>query len=505
MMLIWRLRPPEMSTPATPSTVSISPPNLLLGNFGQFANGHIAADRQRDYGIAVGVRFLNRGRQNVRRQLPHCPADLLAYVVRRLIDVPLENELRHDVRVAFRDKGAQLVDAADRRHSVLNRQHHLRNHLFRTRPWQLYPDIDGGGIALGKRSTPSWAKLKTPITTRNMMSMNANTGRWTQISERRTVRINCAKRMNCCIPFSRTRSQFAGMGKALAETFPAAKDVFEEADDALGFPISRLCFEGPEEELKLTENTQPALLTVSIAAYRVLETEGLQAPEFVAGHSLGEYSALVAAGSLNFADAVRLVRKRGQYMQEAVPPGVGAMAALLKLPDGKLDAILSRSRARRNGQPGKLELARSGRDRRPCGSSPTRRRSGKGRGRKRAIILPVSAPFHCALMRPAQTRLATDLDATEFRDLRVPLINNWQAEAVTTGADARRGLYEQVPNPVRWSGSMRFLASQGVTDFIEAGAGGVLTGLLRNIDPNLRGFKFGEPIDLEKIRGLSNL
>lgn len=181
------------------------------------------------------------------------------------------------------------------------------------------------------------------------------------------------------------------------------------------------------------------------------------------------------------------------------------MAALLKLPDGRLDAILAEAAQGEVVSPANLnspdQVVIAGH----AGAVQRAVDLAKAAGAKRAIILPVSAPFHCALMQPAQTRLATDLDATEFRDLRVPLINNWQAEAVTTGADARRGLYEQVPNPVRWSGSMRFLASQGVTDFIEAGAGGVLTGLLRNIDPNLRGFKFGEPIDLEKIRGLSNL
>lgn len=296
-------------------------------------------------------------------------------------------------------------------------------------------------------------------------------------------------------------SQFAGMGKALAEAFPVAQAVFTEADEALGFPISRLCFEGPDDELKLTENTQPALVTVSIAAYRVLEAEGLK-PQYVAGHSLGEYSALVAAGSLDFASAVRLVRKRGRYMQEAVPPGAGSMAALLKLPDGVLDAILTEAAegevvsAANLNSPDQIVIAGH------TGAVQRAADLAKAAGAKRAVILPVSAPFHCALMQPAQSRLGSDLNATEFRDLQIPLINNWHAAPVCKGTDARRGLYEQVPNPVRWAESVRYLARQGVTDFVEVGAGGVLTGLLRSIDPALRGVKFGEPGDLDKVRAV---
>jgi [acyl-carrier-protein] S-malonyltransferase len=285
------------------------------------------------------------------------------------------------------------------------------------------------------------------------------------------------------------------MGKALADEYPAAQHVFEEADDALGFPLSRLCFEGPDQELKLTANTQPALLTVSIAAFRALQALDW-APDYVAGHSLGEYSALVAAGSLNFADAVRLVRKRGEYMQEAVPPSVGAMAALLKLPEGKLDAVLQEAAqgevlgAANLNSPDQVVIA---------GHAAAVNRAmdlAKAAGARRAILLPVSAPFHCALMKPAQERLRTDLDATEFRDLAFPLINNWQAREIRTGVEAREGLYQQVPNPVRWTESIRCLAGLGVTRCIEVGAGGVLTGLLRNIDPSISGLKFGEPADL---------
>ena len=293
------------------------------------------------------------------------------------------------------------------------------------------------------------------------------------------------------------------MGKTLADSFPEAARVFEEADDALGFALSRLCFEGPEDELKLTENTQPALLTVSIAAQAVLVGRGVT-PAYVAGHSLGEYSALVAAGSLRFADAVKLVRKRGQYMQQAVPAGVGAMAALLKLPADKLDAVLAEACLTGDAQgeivtaanlnsPDQIVIA---------GHTAAVHRAvelAKAAGARRAVLLSVSAPFHCPLLKPAQDRLKPDLDTTEFQDLTVPLINNWQAREVRTGVEAREGLFQQIPNPVRWSESIAVLASRGVTRFIEVGAGAVLTGLLKNIDHSLTGFKFGEASDWEKI------
>jgi [acyl-carrier-protein] S-malonyltransferase len=294
-------------------------------------------------------------------------------------------------------------------------------------------------------------------------------------------------------------SQFAGMGKSLADAYPSARLVFEEADQALGFALSKLCFDGPDEELKLTQNTQPAMLTVSIAALATLRENGF-APNYVAGHSLGEYSALVAAGALPFAEAVRLVRKRGQYMQDAVAPGVGAMAALLKLPEGKLDAILQEAAqgevvtAANVNSPDQIVIA---------GHRAAVNRAvelAKAAGAKRAVLLPVSAPFHCPLMKPAQVRLAADLSSITFSDLTVPLINNWQAREIHSASDARQGLYEQVPNPVRWMDSIRYLAAQGVGRFIEVGAGSVLTGLLRNIDPALKGAKFGEPADLEKLR-----
>ena len=289
------------------------------------------------------------------------------------------------------------------------------------------------------------------------------------------------------------------MGKLLAETYPEARQVFEEADAALGFSISRLCFEGPDSELKKTENTQPAILTASIAAYRVLEALGIQ-PDFVAGHSLGEYSALVAAGSLPFADAVQLVRKRGQYMQEAVPLGTGAMAAILKLPEGKLEEIL---RSAAEGEVVSAANLNSPEQVVIAGNVKAVERAmelAKAAGAKRAIALPVSAPFHCALMRPAQERLAVDLQATTFQDLKFPLVNNWRAQEITSAADARQGLFEQVPNPVLWTDTIRLLVQKGVSRTVEVGPGIVLTGLCRAIEPSLQCLKFGAPADLPGVK-----
>ena len=293
-------------------------------------------------------------------------------------------------------------------------------------------------------------------------------------------------------------SQFAGMGKSLADQWPEARAVFEEADQSLGFALSGLCFNGPDDELKKTEHTQPALLTVSVAAFRVLQAKGTHA-DYVAGHSLGEYSALVAAGSLRFSDAVRLVRQRGRYMQEAVPQGVGAMAALLKLPDGRLDAILSEAAqgeivtAANFNSPDQVVIAGH------AGAVARAMELAKAAGAKRAVPLPVSAPFHSPLMRPAQERMRADLNATEFRPLEVPLVNNYEASEIRSGEEARRGLIEQIPSPVRWTETIRYLASRGVTKTIEVGAGAVLTGLLRNIDANLQGLKFGEAADWDKV------
>ena len=287
------------------------------------------------------------------------------------------------------------------------------------------------------------------------------------------------------------------MGQSLAEKFASARAIFDQADEALGFSLTQLCFEGPDETLQLTENMQPALLTVSVAAWRVLDEQNLQ-PDFVAGHSLGEYSALVAAGSLAFADAVRLVRKRGQYMQEAVPVGAGAMAALLKLPADKLYSVLTEASqgevvtAANYNSPDQVVIAGH------AGAVARAVELAKAAGARRALLLPVSAPFHCPLMEPAQQRLKADLDATEFRDLAVPLVNGWQGRVIRTGAEAREGLYQQVPSPVRWTQVLETLSSLGVSRSVEVGAGGVLTGLIRNID-GLEGSKFGEAEDLEKL------
>jgi [acyl-carrier-protein] S-malonyltransferase len=293
-------------------------------------------------------------------------------------------------------------------------------------------------------------------------------------------------------------SQFAGMGKSLAERFASSRAVFEEADATLGFALSKLCFEGPEEALKMTENTQPALLAVSTAAFAALAERGLE-PDYVAGHSLGEYSALVAAGSLRFADALRLVRRRGRYMQEAVPAGVGAMAALLRLPPGKLEAVLSEAAqgevvsAANLNSPDQVVIAGN------RGAVVRAIELAKAAGARRAVLLPVSAPFHCALMKPAQDRLAVDLNQTEFRDLRRPLVNNVAAREVRGGAEARQGLIDQVSSPVRWADSVRCLAGHGVERFVEVGAGGVLSGLLKSILPGVQGKKFGEAGELEGL------
>jgi [acyl-carrier-protein] S-malonyltransferase len=296
-------------------------------------------------------------------------------------------------------------------------------------------------------------------------------------------------------------SQSSGMGKLLADEFPSARQTFEEADEALKFPLSQLCFEGPDAELVKTENTQPALLAVSIAAFRVLTELGYQ-PALVAGHSLGEYPALVAAGSLQFADALRLARLRGQFMQQAVPPGVGAMAALLKLPAGKLDGILAEAAqgeivsAANFNSPDQIVISGH------AGAVARAMELAKAAGAARAIALAVSAPFHCALMQPAQQKLEPCLNAAAFSPLAIPLINNWQARRITTAEEARQGLYEQIPNAVRWTDSIRELARLGIRRFIEVGPGTVLTGLCRSIDPSLRGAKFAKPADLETVTAL---
>jgi [acyl-carrier-protein] S-malonyltransferase len=292
-------------------------------------------------------------------------------------------------------------------------------------------------------------------------------------------------------------SQKVGMGRGLAEAFPEAADVFATADRTLGQSLSKLCFEGPEEELQLTANTQPAILAVSVAAARCLAARGVE-PDWVAGHSLGEYSALVVAGALDLADALVTVRRRGEYMQEAVPVGEGAMAAILglDLPGVEEACRVSAqdqvvSPANVNG-PGQVVIA---------GHAAAVERAMwacKSAGAKRAVRLSVSAPFHCALMMPAQERLAADLSRLDFRDLDVPLVNNVDARAVRKAAECREGLVRQVSSPVRWQECAEALVSEGVDTFVEVGAGTVLTGLLKRAAPEARLFSVGDPEALDK-------
>ena len=281
-------------------------------------------------------------------------------------------------------------------------------------------------------------------------------------------------------------SQYAGMGKDLAEKFPAARQIFEEADTALGFALSKLCFNGPSDQLELTENTQPAILTVSIAALRALEGEGFPKPDFVAGHSLGEYSALVAAGSLSLTDAVKTVRARGRYMQDAVPVGVGAMAAIL---GADLDLIIGACAEAAEGQVCSAANINSPNQVVIAGDTAAVDRAIallKDRGAKRAMKLNVSAPFHCALMQPAQERLAVDLNGIPFQDVGTPIVTNVDARATCSGAEARDALIRQVSQPVRWLESVECLISQGVQSLVEIGPGKVLSGLGRQIDRSLR-------------------
>ncbi len=282
-------------------------------------------------------------------------------------------------------------------------------------------------------------------------------------------------------------SQYPGMGKELAEKFPVARATFEEADQALGFSISQLCFEGSEDALKLTANTQPAILTASIAAYRILEERGI-APHFVAGHSLGEYSALVAAGGIAFTDAVRLVRLRGTYMQEAVPVGEGAMAAILGLAPAQVAGICKKAADGQVVVPANLN---SPEQTVISGHATAVKRAvelASASGAKRAVVLAVSAPFHSELMMPAQKRLESDLQKTAFAPLRVPLVTSVDAEVISTGEEAREALIRQISLPVRWEECMRGLIEQGVSTFVEVGPGRLLSGLLRQIDRSVHCF-----------------
>ena len=298
-------------------------------------------------------------------------------------------------------------------------------------------------------------------------------------------------------------SQKVGMGRGFADAFPAARQVFDEADDALGEPLSRLIWEGPEEALMLTENTQPAILTASIAVFRALESQGLASTvAFTAGHSLGEYSANVAAGTFSFADAVRTVRRRGRYMQEAVPVGTGAMSAILGLDAEKVAQACAEAAqgdvvapANMNGA-GQVVIA---------GTKAAVERAGvraRELGAKRVVPLPVSAPFHCALMKPAQDRLAPELRALQARDPRIPVIANVDASPKRDGSAAIDALVGQVSAAVRWEESIRRLASDGVTTYVEVGPGSVLSGLIRKIHREAAVASVGAPEDLDAVRTL---
>ena len=293
-------------------------------------------------------------------------------------------------------------------------------------------------------------------------------------------------------------SQAVGMGKDLFDNFPAARQVFEEADDALGFSLSEMCFSGDEADLQLTANTQPAILTASVAVFRAMESEGAPKPDFVAGHSLGEYSALVVAGVLDFADAVRTVRKRGTYMQEAVPVGVGAMAAILGLDVATIEAGCAEAAQEQVCSPANInspsQVVIAGNTEaidRACEIL-------KEKGAKRAIKLNVSAPFHCALMMPAQERLAEDLKNLSYGQFAFPIVHNVDAAENSDPGTVCDKLTQQVSSPVRWLQSVENLIANGIDTFVEVGPGKVLTGLVRQINRDARGF------NVENTEGLRN-
>src|ERR1022692_169310 len=296
-------------------------------------------------------------------------------------------------------------------------------------------------------------------------------------------------------------SQAVGMGKDLADNHAVARRTFDEADETLGYKLSELCFEGPEEKLKLTEITQPAILTASIAAWRVLQEKGLQpnpVRDYVAGHSLGEYSAHVAAGTLTFAEAVRTVRNRGKYMQEAVPVGVGAMAAVLGMPIEKVGEVVAAAAQGEVCQAANInspeQIVISGHS----GAVERAIKLATQRGAKKAVSLPVSAPFHCSLMQPAEDRLAEDLRALGFQNPSCPVVCNVDAALVGSGKASREALIRQVTGTVRWEPSVRLLIDKGVSLFIEVGPGKVLWGLMRQIDRSKTCVAVGDEASLQK-------
>lgn len=292
-------------------------------------------------------------------------------------------------------------------------------------------------------------------------------------------------------------SQTVGMGKDLSERFPVARQTFEEADEALGKNLSQLCFEGPEDQLRLTENTQPAILTVSVAAWRVLEEKGIKAG-FVAGHSLGEYSAHVAAGTISFADAVRTVRNRGKYMQEAVPVGMGAMAAILGMSLDAVGAVCGDAAQGEVCEPANInspeQIVISGH----AAAVERAVKLAQERSAKRAILLPVSAPFHCSLMKPAQERLAVDVEKVNFSAPKIPVVCNVYAKPIEDAESAREALIRQVTGSVNWSDSMQLLIARGVQWLVEVGPGKVLCGLMRQIDRSKKCLNVEDEASLQK-------
>ena len=287
-------------------------------------------------------------------------------------------------------------------------------------------------------------------------------------------------------------SQFVGMGKDFYDHLPAARELMQEANDVLGFDIASICFNGPEETLKLTENTQPALLVHSTMALKILRENGIDSV-VAAGHSLGEFSALVAAGALQFKDAVRLVRLRGQFMQEAVPVGVGAMAAIIGLPIDSLQELCDQVSTESSVvQPANLnspvQTVIAGH------KEAVEQVSAKAleAGAKKAVPLPVSAPFHSALMKPAEVKLQKELEQTEFFDLSIPVITNIEAQPITKGSDARSALVKQVCSPVRWSETMQVLVDQGIERVVELGSGKVLSGLMKRFNRDIACFQVGD-------------
>jgi [acyl-carrier-protein] S-malonyltransferase len=292
-------------------------------------------------------------------------------------------------------------------------------------------------------------------------------------------------------------SQAVGMGKELAENYPAARRTFEEADDALGYKLSQVCFEGPEDQLRLTEITQPAILAASVAALRVLQSS-IAKPAYVAGHSLGEYSAHVAAGTITFADAIRTVRNRGKYMQEAVPLCMGTMAAILGMDFEKVAAVCQDAAQGEVCEPANInspeQIVISGH----TAAVERAARLADERGAKRAKLLPVSAPFHCSLMKPAQDRLQNDLNALTFQQPVFPVVCNVDAEIITGFEPARDALVRQVTGSVKWYQSMRLLIAKGVQRYVEIGPGKVLCGLMRQIDRSQLCLNVGDEASLRK-------